>query len=89
MSSITRNNTFGTIQTTLPILGIVVGGTITLPAFTKKYFDWAAKQWTEITVDSKTYWIMGHTRNCRYGGDVNSSSRPMEIYDQLEIQEYY
>lgn len=89
MSSNPRNNTFGTIQTTLPLLGVVVGGTITLPAFTKKYFDWATKQWTEITVSSKTYWIMGHTRVCRYSGDVNSSSRSMEVYDQLEIQEYY
>jgi hypothetical protein len=89
MASSPAVNTFGTVKTTLPILGIMVGGTITLPACTKKYFDWTTKTWTEVTMASKTYWIMGHTRVCRYSGDPSRPNRKLEIYDQLEIQEYY
>ena len=93
----TRRNTWtsandaleGVIETTIPIFTVPVGGTISLPACTKRFFNWRTRRWEDVTLPSKTYWIVGNTRITRFEGSPDSPQRTLRTFNRIEIKEYY
>jgi hypothetical protein len=89
MSRRKSQNTRGTITTTFPIPHIMVGGTITLPSCTKEYFDWDDQTWKDAQIDSGTYWVLSKRRVIRFSGDPLSDQKSLDVYDEVELAEYY
>ncbi|MFX1253958.1 MAG: hypothetical protein ACFFCZ_20265 [Promethearchaeota archaeon] len=83
------NNTTASIRTTTPIWGLKVGSTIKLPSCTKKVFDWAGRTFDTVTIDENYFWVVGRRRVSRFTGEIGESQRKVDVYDELELKEYF
>jgi hypothetical protein len=82
-------NYIATVELTLPIKGILIGGTVHLPECTKTYFNWSTNQWATITMPAKTYWIVEHTRAVKYLGEPQQAQRGIDVKDRMVLKEYF
>jgi len=78
-----------TIELTIPLNNILIGGTIALPACTKEFWNYHIGAWDTVTIPAQTYWIVGKTRVVTYGGDVGSPGRTIDIKTRIELKEFF